>query len=200
MVEQQRIHLQQLEAVLAFATQAIQNSSVPALLQPTPPPLDSSPVVAVTQPSPPFALPPAAATQSDDVIYVLKLAQGKWYVGMCQGRRMEQRLREHKNRVGSAWTNQYAVEELVHVEAKVHKWQEDNKTKEYMEVYGIDNVRGGTYAKPKLSADTIKMLTAEIRHNNGLCIRCGEAGHMMKQCRRTPSPPQDGSDDKLSLD
>ena len=115
---------------------------------------------------------------------------------------MEQRLREHKNRVGSSWTGTHPVEELVEVVPKVDKWHEDNKTKEYMERYGIDNVRGGTYAKPKLSADTIKMLTAEMRHNNGLCIRCGESGHMIKQCRRSSPQAQDGeaAEADVSLD
>lgn len=135
-----------------------------------------------------FDLNQFAALHTDELdtgtkmMYILRLESGKWYVGVTQRSRLYIRINEHKRKVGAAWTTTYAVEDVVDVVPVKSKWDEDNMVKSLMEMHGIDNVRGGTYSKPKLSADVTRFLTNELRHNNGLCLRCGGVGHMMRQC------------------
>jgi hypothetical protein len=51
-----------------------------------------------------------------------------------------------------------------------------------MEKYGIENVRGGIYSKVVLTAAEISHIEQVIRHNNGLCQRCGRKGHYVNKC------------------
>lgn len=70
----------------------------------------------------------------------------------------------------------------------VSPFEEDKVTKEYMYKYGIDNVRGGSYANVKLSNFHIDALNMEMWSVNDLCNICGKSGHFAKHCplRRGP--------------
>lgn len=61
-------------------------------------------------------------------------------------------------------------------------FDEDKVTKQMMSKYGIDNVEGGSYVLPKLTAFQHKFLLAELKMiDNDLCIKCGNPGHFMKR-------------------
>ena len=82
-------------------------------------------------------------------VYALKLADGKYYIGKSDN--IEQRLHDHFSGSGSAWTREYKPIKVIERRENVSRFEEDKMTKEYMEKYGIDNVRGGAYTQVDLS-------------------------------------------------
>lgn len=120
------------------------------------------------------------------VIYVLKLREGKYYVGeTCN---LTRRYNEHIGGNGSVWTNRYKPLEVVESTPKTSIFDEDNTVKALMVIHGIDNVRGGSYSTMELSSAMRQVLQMEMTHNRGGCFKCGQVGHFAKDCpglRRT---------------
>ena len=54
-----------------------------------------------------------------------------------------------------------------------------------MELYGIENVRGGNYCKIILNNNDINHINKLINGNNNLCYRCGRNNHFIKECYAT---------------
>lgn len=77
------------------------------------------------------------------------------------------------NASGSVWTKKY---KLLKIENASH-FDEDKYVKEYMDLYGIDNVCGGTYSSINLTNSQKNLLVQEIRGANDCCFRCGRKGH-----------------------
>ena len=81
------------------------------------------------------------------MIYVLECAEGKYYVGITLD--LNKRLAQHLAGSGAKWTRLYKpvkVVEIIHEGATLAL--ENETTKRYMETYGADNVRGGSFCKP----------------------------------------------------
>lgn len=116
-------------------------------------------------------------------VYVLQLSNGKFYVGKSND--VHGRFQQHLEGIGSAWTNKYPPVLIKETRSNVSPFDEDKITKEYMAKYGIENVRGGSYAEIELNAGQINMLNREIRGAKDLCIRCGRSGHFIKDCYAT---------------
>ena len=76
-------------------------------------------------------------------IYVLKLDNNKYYVGKSEN--VEKRFEQHINGNGSSWTKLHKPISIEKVIENANIFDEDNITKEYMSLHGIDNVRGGSY-------------------------------------------------------
>lgn len=82
------------------------------------------------------------------VIYILHLAENKFYVGKTALGNLENRVEQHKAQQGAcAWTSLYSVQSLVHSYVTGDALAEDHETERLMLCYGIDNVRGGMYAE-----------------------------------------------------
>ena len=81
-------------------------------------------------------------------LYIIKLIQNKYYIGKTN--KLEKRLIEHTENKGSKWTSIYYPINLIQIIPNCDKYDEDMYTEIYMEKYGIENVRGGTYAQAKL--------------------------------------------------
>jgi len=113
-------------------------------------------------------------------IYILKLQNDKWYIGKSDN--PEKRFLQHKNGSGSAWTNKYRAEELTKVIENVSPFDEDKFTKEYMSIYGIDNVRGGSYTQIILPDEQKKLIQREIWSMKNLCNNCGSSEHWVRSC------------------
>ena len=82
-------------------------------------------------------------------LYILKLEQGKWYVGITS-RSVEKRFREHKRGfAGANWTKKYKplkihdTKDLGLCDIERAQLYEGRVTRKYMEQYGDNNVRGG---------------------------------------------------------
>jgi predicted GIY-YIG superfamily endonuclease len=113
-------------------------------------------------------------------IYILKCANNKYYVGKSQN--PEKRFLEHINGDGSTWTSKHEPKEIVKIIPNASSFDEDRYVKEYMNKYGIENVRGGSYVKEVLDDNEKYNLQKEIRGANDCCIKCGSKGHFIKDC------------------
>ena len=113
-------------------------------------------------------------------IYILKLGDGKYYIGKTKN--VEKRWAEHITGNGSGWTKRYKPMSLIKTVVSTSYFDEDKYVKEYMSKYGIENVRGGTYSNIDLDTNCISVLEKEIRHSKNLWTRCGRNTHFIKDC------------------
>lgn len=115
-------------------------------------------------------------------IYILKLQQEKYYVGKTTSPSF--RLESHFNANGSAWTKKYAPIKLLELIPDKDPYDEDKYTKIYMDRYGIDNVRGGSFVQVKLDEATINHLSQMSNGTNDKCFTCGKSGHFVRDCKK----------------
>jgi hypothetical protein len=84
-------------------------------------------------------------------IYVLKLENNKYYIGKTENPKI--RLENHFSSNGSEWTKLYKPIKIIEIIPNCDNYDEDKYTKIYMDKYGIDNVRGGSYVQIELNED-----------------------------------------------
>ena len=104
-----------------------------------------------------------------NTIYILELEDNKYYVGKTNN--IVQRWKDHIAGKASYWTSQYKPISIIKViedcgDDKV--FNEDKYVKEYMLLYSIDNVRGGSYNQYKLSDDIISDLEKELKTSSDI--------------------------------
>jgi predicted GIY-YIG superfamily endonuclease/ribosomal protein L40E len=118
---------------------------------------------------------------AEEYIYVLKLNHGKYYVGKTNN--VIRRYEEHNSKSDSSaeWVKLHGVQKLIEVSAS-NKFAEDTKTLEYMEKFGVENVRGGSYVTVQLSKENLANINQLIRTSTNACFKCGKPGHFVKQC------------------
>jgi GAG-polyprotein viral zinc-finger len=115
-------------------------------------------------------------------VYALSLAQGKFYVGSSD--QLENRLDAHWNgtKKAAAWTRMYKPTCHLETIEGTDPFLEDSVTLQYMSKYGIENVRGGSYSNPNLSAGEIQGIEKRLRHVHDECLHCGGNDHFVKDC------------------
>lgn len=113
-------------------------------------------------------------------IYILQLEHEKYYVGKSAD--VTTRFIQHQRGEGAAWTRAHPPLKILKVIEGASHFDEDKVVKEYMSLYGIENVRGGSYVEMDLSPEKIRLLKAEIWGAANKCTRCGRGGHYVVRC------------------
>ena len=85
-------------------------------------------------------------------LYALQLQDNNYYVGITSRKDPQSRIREHQNGFYTAqWVRKHkfaGVKEVIDlgtITSTEARQQEDYRTRQYMDKYGYNNVRGGQY-------------------------------------------------------
>ena len=121
-------------------------------------------------------------------IYILCLTNNKYYIGKTNN--PQKRILNHFQHQGSAWTKKYQPISIEKVINNADNFDEDKWTIKYMQIYGIDNVRGGSFCSIQLSESNKQTLQQMITGSSDCCYKCGQIGHFIQDCHE-----QDGQDE-----
>lgn len=113
-------------------------------------------------------------------VYVLRLFGDKYYVGKTISPNI--RLKNHFNGKGSNWTKKYKPIEVLELVPQSDKFHEEFKTIDYMDKFGVENVRGGSFSEIILSSDNINTINKMINTANDRCFLCGSCNHYSNKC------------------
>lgn len=109
-----------------------------------------------------------------DYLYVLKLEKGKWYIGKSAN--VERRYEQHLTGKGAKWTQLHKPVQLVLKRPLRSSRDEDITTQQYIDMYGANNVRGGSYCQ-------VEPITYyESEEEDDACFRCGRNSHWQADC------------------
>lgn len=114
-------------------------------------------------------------------IYILQLQSNKYYIGKTSNPKF--RLDSHFNSNGSAWTKKYRPIKLIKLIPNCDNFDEDKHTLKYMEKYGINNVRGGSFCQIKLTNENKNTIEKMINGASDRCYICGMKGHFANDCQ-----------------
>lgn len=115
-------------------------------------------------------------------IYVLELLEHKYYVGLTLTQRGNDRIMEHYDGVGSAWTKKFQPHKTIEVRKNCDRYDEDKVVLEYMAKKGIDNVRGGSFSKIELTRNERDVIETMIKGAENKCYECGSTEHYIGDC------------------
>lgn len=113
-------------------------------------------------------------------IYTLQLEQNKYYIGKTKNPFI--RLDDHFNGMGTNWTNKYKPIKILEIISNCDDYDEDKMTLIYMDKYGVDNVRGGSFTTMELTSATKQFISQMLKSANNQCFKCGDKGHLAAEC------------------
>tara|TARA_B100001540_G_scaffold40265_1_gene35691 strand:+ start:2785 stop:3990 length:1206 start_codon:yes stop_codon:yes gene_type:complete len=123
-------------------------------------------------------------------VYVLKLDNGKYYVGQTEGS-VRDRIQEHRSRgfrcAYFVKKNTTSSSPMTYLRPKSYipddlgRWEEE-ETLHAMLTFKFDNVRGYVWSQPEHTLDDYKMLKKSLGGRLNCCYECGFKGHQVKKC------------------
>jgi hypothetical protein len=119
------------------------------------------------------------SSSAETFIYAIECKEGKFYIGKSTD--PFSRLRYHRSG-DTEWTRRYFPMELRILADEADGFDEQIYTLRYMEKYGIDNVRGGSYCKLELSSDQRAAIEDQLTSATDRCYKCNKNGHFARNC------------------
>lgn len=123
-------------------------------------------------------------------LYILQLQDQCYYIGKSD--KPDERIQQHIDGQGAAWTKLHKPIKVESVINNIDNFDEDKYVKIYMQQYGIDKVRGGSYSQIDLDNNVLTILQKEIDSANNACFKCGKMGHFASSCRVAIAPAAAG--------
>jgi hypothetical protein len=115
-------------------------------------------------------------------IYILELEQNKYYIGKSEN--AEIRIDNHINNKGAEWTKLYKIIKVIEVIPNCGNYDEDKYVFIYMNQYGINNVRGGSFVQIELNNEYKNVIQHILNSTNDLCYVCNLPGHFGNNCSK----------------
>lgn len=113
-------------------------------------------------------------------IYILSLENNKYYIGKSHN--PNDRIMEHLDGKGSQFTKLYKPKKLIEIISDSDDYDEDKYTLQYMDKYGIENVRGGSFSQIEFTHEDIKRIKRMIYNAQNRCFICGSKDHFANNC------------------
>lgn len=135
------------------------------------------------------------AAEKKVTVYMIECEGGYYYGGKTEKNKYE-RFYEHHIGNGSEFTKLHKPLKFVEVIENTDAFDEDKITLKYMDKFGIDKVRGGTYSKITLSNADVEIITKQLRSVNDKCLKCGSSDHFIKDCKQNNQKPAHPKSDK----
>ena len=129
-------------------------------------------------------------------IYILKLENHNYYIGKTNS--LEKRFNEHYEGKGGEYTKKYKMKSIKKIIENVDPKDLDKYVIKYMNKYGVDHVRGGSFSSINLSSEQISVLNkfgvksikqSNIETCNIRDKKCNQT--QTKQTEQTKEPKRD---------
>jgi len=127
------------------------------------------------------------------------LEQGKYFIGGTHNPQFS--LHKHFDPTGSEWTVTYPPISVLIMITDCDEYDEDKYVRKYMDQYGIDNVRGGSFCEEVLPESSIAILGKMKNTCDNICSNCKQIGHYSEYCttKMTDIEYPDNMDDLLQM-
>ena len=77
----------------------------------------------------------------------------------------------------------YKPLKIIEIKSNCDIYDEDKITLQYMDKYGVNNVRGGSFISVKLDNSEIDIIKKMSIGRNDKCFLCGKLGHFANNCQ-----------------